>query len=233
MPIPLPRFSLRARHALLLTLLLALAACGPAEPQVSTPPVAPLPADGLVLAFGDSLTHGAGAAVGESYPVVLERLIGRKVVRSGVPGEFSQGGLARLAAALERHEPDLLILCHGTNDFIVGLHPAATEGNLWAMIAQAEARGTPVVLVGVPRPAVVLRDGTLEAVTAFAASLPRRTEPLYGRLARAHGLPYEGAAFAEILSDPALMADPIHPNAAGYRRLAEALAELLRASGAV
>jgi acyl-CoA thioesterase-1 len=44
-------------------------------------------------------------------------------------------------------------------------------------------------------------------------------------------IPLEKKALSTILSDRSLKADYIHPNAAGYRKLAELVTELLRKSG--
>ena len=192
------------------TLCLLLAGCTP-QPELE-----PLAADAVVLAFGDSLTFGTGAGTGESYPEVLSGLIGRTVVNAGVPGEVSTDGLLRLHALLDREQPALLLLCHGGNDQLQRLDPARLADNLRAMIREARDRNIAVVLIAVPAPGLSLRP-----------------LPLYAGIADEFGLAADLETVADILGDRALKSDYIHPNAAGYRRLALAVADLLRAAGAV
>jgi lysophospholipase L1-like esterase len=202
--------SKRRFAALALALCTALAACSKA------PGLAPLASDAVVLAFGDSLTYGTGAAEQESYPAQLERLIGRKVVRAGVPGEVSAQALARLPAALDEHAPQLLVLCIGGNDFLRRLGSAQAADNVRAMVKLARGRGIGVLLVGTPEP------GLLPA-----------PPPFYADIAEELGVPYEGGAITEVLKDASLKSDPIHPNARGYRVIAERIAERLKKSGAI
>jgi acyl-CoA thioesterase I len=210
-PVLARRHSLAAAaHQLVVALCLALAACG------SKPGLPPLATDATVLAFGDSLTYGTGANEGERYPEVLSHLIGREVINAGVPGETTAGGLARLPRVLEETQPDLVILCLGGNDFLRKQDPAQTRANLERMIQMVRGAGVPLVLVAVPQPRL------------FSGP-----PPLYRELAKVHGLPLEEDILNDVLRDNALKSDPIHPNAAGYRRIAEALAELLRESGAI
>lgn len=192
-------------------LALVLAGCGRDEPRLAR-----LGPDDVVLAFGDSLTHGTGADPATAYPARLSRLIGRPVVNAGVPGETTVEGLNRLPGALDAHQPRLLLLCLGGNDLLRQLDPAQTEANLAAMVELARARGVAVVLIGVPEPR--LFGGVAD---------------LYPRLADRFGLAYEGEIFVDVLKNPGLKSDPIHPNAEGYRRVAERLAELLGRAGAV
>src|SRR6267378_5287430 len=130
----------------LLILLLALAACG------ERPKLERLPTSAVVLAFGDSLTFGTGATEAESYPAQLEQLIGRRVVRAGVPGEVTAQALARLPEMLDEHAPRLLLLCIGGNDFLRRLGNPQAEGNVRAMVKLARGRGVDVLLIGTPEP---------------------------------------------------------------------------------
>lgn len=185
--------------------------CGERVPRV--PAVAP---NEVIVAFGDSLTYGTGAAESESYPAVLAQLIGRKVVRSGVPGEVTAQGLARLPQVIEEHRPALIIVCLGGNDMLRRVNDQQIRSNLRQIITTVTGRGISVVLVGVPRPAL------LTSAAAF-----------YGELAKEYGIPYEGKVLNDIMHQLDLKADTIHPNAKGYRRMAEAIAELLKKAGAI
>jgi len=175
-----------------------------------------LPGDAVVLAFGDSLTFGTGAAEHESYPAQLEKLIGRRVARAGVPGEATAQALARLPAALDEHAPRLMLLCIGGNDFLRRLGNGQAESNVREMVKLARSRGVEVLLIGTPEP-------------GFSVTPPA----FYAGIAQQFALPYEAAVIGEVLRDNGLKSDPIHPNARGYGVIAERVAERLRKSGAI
>ena len=210
--IPLPAQGLFAPHigALFAVLLLLVSGCGQ---QAKLPRLAP---DAVVLAFGDSLTYGSGASDEESYPAQLAGMTGRRVIREGVPGEVSAAGLARLPAALDEHRPRLLILCHGGNDFLRRLPREQTAENLRAMIRLAKSRAVDVLLIGTPD-------------IGFTLTPPE----FYAGIAKQFGIPYEADALTKILRDGSLKSDQIHPNAQGYRLMAERVFDLLRKSGAL
>ena len=198
-------------HSLCLLLLLVLTACGD-----STKQIAQLSDDAVILAFGDSLTHGTGASKGESYPAILENSINRKVINAGVPGELTMQGLKRLPELLDKYQPKLLILCHGGNDILHRENLAEAEANIRQMIALATNKNIPVILLGVPKPGIFLSSAKLYS------SIAENTDVLFIQ----NLLP-------EILSDASMKSDTVHPNEKGYRVMALALADTLRDSGAL
>ncbi len=198
------------RFFVALVAVLFLAACdrAPTLPKLS-------PHD-VIVAFGDSLTHGTGASADTAYPAVLASLTGRTVINAGVPGDTTDSALQRLPAVLDAHKPRLVLLCLGGNDMLRKQPESATENNLRLLVQTIRASGAEVVLIGVPEPKL------------FGGA-----PDFYARVAQDMRLPLEDEVFNDVLKDNRLKADPIHANAAGYRLVAERLAEFLREAGAL
>jgi lysophospholipase L1-like esterase len=198
------------RFFLALVAVLLLAACdrAPTLPKLSSHDV--------IVAFGDSLTHGTGASHDTAYPAVLATLTGHTVINAGVPGDTTRSGLQRLPEVLAEHKPRLVLLCLGGNDMLRKQPESATENNLRLLVQTIRASGAEVVLIGVPEPKL------------FGGA-----PDFYARVAEQMQLPLEDEVFDEVLKDNRLKADPIHANAAGYRVVAERLAEFLREAGAL
>ena len=203
-----PRFD-RARAWFALLLLLA-AGC---ESRLA---LLPLPEDGVILAFGDSLTAGVGASADQSYPSALEALSARRVVNAGVSGETTDGGLRRLPSVLRDVSPDLMILMQGGNDILRSVNAQRTRDNLSAMIELAQGAGVAVVLIGVP-------DKMLFSDSAA----------FYQELAESRDLVFLDGELAALLRNSRYKSDPIHLNAQGYALLAEAIYEALQDYGAL
>jgi acyl-CoA thioesterase-1 len=170
----------------------------------------------VIVAFGDSLTHGTGANEDSAYPAVLASLTGHTVINAGVPGDTTTSALQRLPEVLSEYHPRLVLLCLGGNDMLRKQPAAATENNLRLLVQAIRASGAQVVLIGVPEPR--LFGGTPD---------------FYARVAEDMQLPLEKDVFNEVLKDNRLKSDPIHANAAGYQVIAERLADFLREAGAL
>lgn len=175
-----------------------------------------------MLVLGDSVSYGTGAARGEDYPSLLAAKTGWNVVNAGVPGDTTAGGLQRLPELLEEHAPQLLLIELGGNDFLRRVALTDTSANLRAMMAMASQRQVPVVLVAMARP------------NLFGAALRNLSDdPLYQEVATATDVPLVENILSEVLSKNELKSDPIHPNAKGYRQIAEKLVDALRELGFV
>ncbi len=194
----------------LLVCLLFLQACSDSISLI------PIPRDGVILAFGDSLTVGVGTSDTYSYPTVLAELTARKVVGAGVSGEETTQGLARLPKVIDEVNPNLLILLEGGNDILRNKSMRNTKQNLAAMIELAQTRKVQVVLIGVPEKKIF-----------------SDVAPLYKELAEQYGLVFADDLLSGLLRDNEYKFDAVHLNQQGYRVMAESIHQLLVEHGAL
>lgn len=199
--------------------LLALGGCGRKPPPLAG---CALPPGATVLAIGDSLTRGHGAD-GAGYAEQLQALLaarpersGVRVLNLGIDGERSAGLAARIDTALAEHRPAVVLLTSGGNDFLRSVDEQDTRRHLRAIVAAVRAVGATPVLFAIPQP-------------GLGAVVGRPSEhPLYAELARDTKTPLIEGVVAEVLASPELKADPIHPNRAGYARMAQAADQILQ-----
>ncbi len=175
-----------------------------------------LPRDAVILAFGDSLTSGVGTSKDKSYPAVLQELSGLRVVNAGVSGETTAQGLQRLNGVLDQSTPDIVILIEGGNDILKNLNMQQAKNNLREMILLISERGIPVVLIGVPE-----------------KSLFSSSAPIYKELAAEFDLVFDGKLISSLQRSSELKSDIVHFNEKGYRKMAEAIHQLLIDNGAL
>lgn len=192
---------------------IALALCAgaaPAEPVT-------------IVALGDSLTAGYGLPAGQGFVPQLQAWLDTRgqdavIENAGVSGDTTAGGLARLDWALGP-EADALIVTLGGNDMLRGIPPEAARANLDAILAGAQARGLPVLLVGMSAPG------------NFGADYKTAFDAMYPELAAAYGALLAPDFFEPLLQgsadaasiQPYMQSDGIHPNAEGVQRIVEGL----------
>lgn len=163
-----------------------------------------------IIAFGDSLTAGFGAATGDDYPSQLSRITGMTVQNAGVSGDTTESALARIDDVIARN-PRIVIVGLGGNDFLRRLPLSSTETNLRTIVRRIQEAGAMVVLLGFRFP-----------------SISGNYEDMYERVAEEERALLVEGTLKGILNNPALKSDEIHPNARGYELMATRIADPLR-----
>jgi len=181
-----------------------------------SPDLLPVPKNGVILAFGDSLTKGYGTVEQNSYPAVLDKLLSQKVINDGVSGETTGEGLKRFEASLNKYRPDLVLLMEGGNDILRKYDLSKTKQNLADMIELAQSRNIQVVLLAVPDKSITLSP-----------------PDFYFELADQYGLVIEKDIIGDLMTQREYKSDQIHFNQAGYSKIAHAVFSLLADKGAI
>ncbi|MGB7596775.1 MAG: GDSL-type esterase/lipase family protein [Gallionella sp.] len=142
------------------------------------------------------------------------------VVNGGVSGDTSEEALQRLPGLLEQHNPVLVLVALGGNDMLRNIPQQQTIANLEQILTMIKAHGAKAVLLATPQPSVM--GAVFQDLTA---------PDFYRKVAEAQHVPLIEDAIADVLSDPKLKGDTLHPNAEGHVRLAEKIFKELQSIG--
>ncbi len=181
-----------------------------------------------IAALGDSLTQGYGLPPEQGFVPQMQRWLDERgsdvaLINAGVSGDTTAGGLSRIAWTLTP-DVDALIVALGGNDLLRGIDPAVSRANLEGILAEAQLRDLPVLLVGIDAP------------SNYGAEFETTFEAMYPELAEAFGTlhhPNFLGALAE-MEDRALVletymqGDAIHPNAEGVALIVEDIGPKVR-----
>lgn len=160
-----------------------------------------------ILVFGDSLSAGYGIDVDQSWPALLQTRLAsqgyeHRVINASISGETTEGGKTRIGPALDRFDPELVILELGGNDGLRGFPPEIMKDNLKAIIEATEASGATAVVLGIRIP------------SNYGPRYTQAFEGVYRDLSEQLGILWieffmDGIALNEEL----MQEDGIHPNA--------------------
>jgi len=195
---------------------------GRKEPEINRTPPAPESERPSIVFLGTSLTAGLGLDPEQAYPAIIQRKIDSagldyRVVNAGVSGETSAGALRRLDWLL-REPVSVLVVETGANDGLRGLSPDSLRANIQAVIDRARTLRPPpkLILVGMRVP------------PNYGRTYSQKFQEIYPDLAKANGAELVPFLLQDVGGIASLnQADGIHPTAAGQRKMAETVWNVL------
>jgi acyl-CoA thioesterase-1 len=175
----------------------------------------------VIVCFGDSLTAGYGAEASQSYPSLLRRRVTVPVFNAGISGETTADALLRIQRDVLDRDPGLVIVEFGANDLLQGLYNGAIDvdgirSRFRAMLNKLSGGKRKIFLVKFYVHDMIrlyLNDDTMDVYDAF--------ERMFASLKEEYSIEIIENIWDGIWGRPELMFDNIHPNAAGYRKMAE------------
>lgn len=184
--------------------------------------------DVTVVAFGDSIT--AGYAVRRGFPTFWKEMLARKypgvrieLINSGVSGDTTMDGLARLDWAVLSCEPDLVSINFGINDCVYGLGLEEFEANLVEMIKRIRSGPASEILLLSSQPLETPPYDKL--VLDYYQAIERVAKEMDVGFVDVYGAWMEQVSQGTPLSS-LIIPGLDHPNEAGYRIIAEELMKL-------
>lgn len=157
-----------------------------------------------IICFGDSITFGYGANPGEDFPSLLAKMFNYPVINAGVDADITPEAAKRFDADVIKRDPLLVIIALGGNDFLRKVPKEITLKNVGEMVDKAQRRGVMVAIADISA-GMFLRDYRVE----------------FSKLAKEKQAIFIPSILGGIITNPSMKSDFIHPNAAGYKIIAQ------------
>ena len=167
------------------------------------------------LVVGDSISAAYGLEMQQGWVALLEERLEEaghelQLINASISGDTTAGGVHRLPALLEAHQPHWVIIELGGNDGLRGLPLAQLQHNLTAMVQLSREHGAQVVLLGMRIPPNY-GDAYAEGFFQTYAKVSEQEQVLL--------LPF---FLHKVAGEPGMMQeDGIHPTAAAQPQLVE------------
>jgi acyl-CoA thioesterase-1 len=174
-----------------------------------------------LLILGDSLSAGYGLSQQQSWVNLLQQKLeqqnsGWTLVNASISGETSGGGLARLPALLEQHNPDYVLIELGANDGLRGFPVPQLETNLNAMVTQIKQQQSKALLMQIRIP------------PNYGPRYTKLFTELYPKIAKQQQIPLWPFFMETIALKPQWMqADGLHPNLEAQSVIADLMLPLV------
>ena len=180
-----------------------------------------------IVCFGDSLTEGYGASQtgsvdkSKSYPAFLQQKVTVPVVNSGISGDTAGEAVGRVEKDVLSHNPQLVIILLGANDFFGGKPAAATKANLQSIINKAKSENCKIYLASFIGDFIWESGfiGTIPGLSGYRDLLEDYKKMYSSLVSENKDIGFISDIWQGVWGIH--MSDPIHPNAEGYRRIAE------------
>ncbi len=184
-----------------------------------------------IVAFGDSITWGDETSSGgpaTAYPKYLAGMLGsgHTVINAGHGGESVINGAKRIGSVLDYYRPNLMLIMEGVNDlWWKGSSFPYIDAWLDSMILQSQSRKAWVVLGTVTpatEPTLNSKFGSFNDTIIYSLAA-RRSVPV----AEVYKTMTSRPGWQNLLMNNTAT-DPVHPNDAGERVIAEAFNAAIR-----
>ncbi len=175
-----------------------------------------------ILVLGDSISAAYGMDEADGWVQKLRQQLKdeqfpHQVINASISGDTTSGGLARLPAAFERHQPHILVIELGGNDGLRGLSLKKMRKNLSTMVQLCADSDCQAVILGMRIP------------DNYGGVYSKKFHASFAQVAEEHQVPVSPFFLEGVATDLDLMqADGIHPNEAAQQILLQNAWSLLK-----